>query len=163
MQIENILNANKLRTVAGAFATGIAVVSVIDENEEVLGMTINSFLSVSLDPPMILFSAANDSRILDYCTNGSKLSINILSDSQKQISNHFAGIPTGEHTIRMHRDGEFILLPDCIAWYKLSIDNTIEAGDHHLVLCNILDCDREPGVKPVIFYDGYRKIGEQVD
>lgn len=157
------INEDKLRKVAGAFATGIAVASVIDEAEKLIGMTVNSFLSVSLDPPIILFSAGKESRLLNYCQEGKKLSLNILSASQKDLSDYFAGIPSDKNQASYEQENEFIRFHDAMAWYKTTIRETIDAGDHTLVLLDIIDCERNDNSEPLIFYKGYRTAGHIIN
>lgn len=156
------INEDKLRKVAGAFATGIAIASVIAEDGELLGMTVNSFLSVSLDPPIILFSAGKESRLLKYCQAGSKISLNILSSSQKNLSDYFAGIPSDQDQPKFEKDGEYTRFQGAMAWYKTSVRETIEAGDHTLVLLDIVDCERNDNSEPLIFYKGYRTAGRNI-
>jgi flavin reductase (DIM6/NTAB) family NADH-FMN oxidoreductase RutF len=160
--METIPESEKLRKVAGAFATGIAVVSLEDENQETLGMTVNSFLSVSLDPPLVLFSAGNNSRMLPYCKQDTALSINILSYAQKHISDHFAGFVNLEDRLKLKHFGDFVRIPEACAWYETRIEKLIDAGDHKLILCRIIDCERDEAAEPILFYKGYRTIGQEI-
>ena len=156
------IDEDKLRKVAGAFATGIAVASVMDEAEELIGMTVNSFLSVSLDPPILLFSAGKESRLLKHCEPGKKLSLNILSADQKNLSDYFAGLPVEINKSAFEREAEFIRFPGAMAWYKTSIRETVEAGDHHLILLDIIDCERNDNSEPLVFYKGYRTVSHTI-
>ena len=153
----------KLRNVAGAFPTGIAVVSLLDRNGEVRGMTINSFLSVSLDPPLILFAASTESGFVELCSIGSELSFNILSEDQKSISDQFAGIETEKNTAIFSHEDKFMKLEGASAWYKTKVRDLISAGDHVLVICDIIDCSRNSDKNPILFHSGYRKIGDLLD
>ncbi len=158
--MESTLEHEKLRHVAGAFATGIAVALVMDLDYTPVGMTINSFLSVSLDPPLILFSAANDSKMLEFCHDGSEVSFNILSEEQREVSNYFAGM-SHENKPHIFREGKHILIPNAMAWYKTQIDQIVSSGDHKLIICKVIDCGRDESKTPIIFYNGYRNIGSK--
>ena len=153
------IDQSKLRHVAGAFATGIGVAAIMDDDLNIYGMTINSFLSVSLTPPLVLFSADNKSNILKYCQEGKEMTINLLSDNQKEVSDHYAGYLDKSNGINIFTEGRFPLMADALAWYKLKINQLIPAGDHHLVLCDVLDCHRDDQKEPILFYKGYRTIG----
>lgn len=157
MEIE--IDEDKLRHVAGAFATGIAVVSIMDNSGNVSGITVNSYLSVSLDPPLILFSLGNDSKILPSLKKDLPISLNILSEEQKSLSDFYAGYPSAIENVPLFTEGRFVIIPNASAWYQLSVHEIHPAGDHHLILCKVLDCGRDEHKKPILFYNGYRDIG----
>ena len=79
-----------LRRAFGRFATGVAVVTTCDRDNKPIGLTINSFSSVSLEPPLVLWSLVNRSPNLDVFRNASHFAINILANGQQEISNTFA-------------------------------------------------------------------------
>jgi len=157
------IEADKLRFVAGAFATGIGIATVLDDTLKPVGMTINSFLSVSLDPPLVLFSAANDSRIVSCVEQGTEISINILSKDQKHLSDHFAAPLKSGLDPTLLTEGRYAILPDAAAWYMLEVNKLIPAGDHQLVLCQVIDCWRDDTKEPIVFYNGYRNIGQSIN
>ena len=78
------------RDALGAFATGVVVVTGLTEAGERVGMTVNSFNSVSLTPPLVLFSIARRARSFAAWACMSRYAVNILSQQQEQLSNHFA-------------------------------------------------------------------------
>ena len=82
--------SKKLRRTLGCFATGIAVVTTKDEHTPPSGMTINSFSSVSLDPPLILWSLSRDSARLDIFQKAEYFAINILAEDQLNLCQHFS-------------------------------------------------------------------------
>ena len=156
------LDHKTLRNVAGAFPTGIAVVSSCLETGDVIGMTINSFVSVSLDPPLILFSAARDCNLLEVCAEGVELSFNILSESQKDISDQFAGIDSDANARLFNSGDRLMQLEGVSAWYQARIDAMHDAGDHVLIVCEVVDCLRDESRRPIVFHSGYRKIGDSL-
>jgi len=155
-----ILDSVKLRQVAGAFATGVAVVTVAKPDGEVHGMTANSFLSVSLDPPLVLFSVQNDASLLEFLQQDTSVGISILSETQEDISRHFAGDTEVEFDEDFRAHVDVHLIKDCLAWYRTQIAEMIPAGDHTLILCRILECDRREG-NPLLYYSGYRFMAEK--
>ena len=154
----NEINPNKLRNVAGSFATGITVVCSKKDDGEITGLTANSFLSVSLDPPLILFSIQNKGSFLKECAIGKKLGMSILSSKQKKISKQFAG----QNRKDIHIDFQVIdtcpIINGALAWYWLEVEDIRAVGDHHLVTCRVLDLGKNNG-SPLIYYSGYRLAG----
>lgn len=154
------IDPNTLRYVAGAFATGVTIVTTKKADGSIHGMTANSFLSVSLDPPLILFSVMEDGSLMDYLELGKDVGISILSEKQMSISNKFAGINGEDLDVEFVSKGNIQLIKGAIAWYHTQVKEIIPAGDHFLILCDIVDLAREEGSDPILYYSGYRKIGD---
>lgn len=163
MKITNKIDTAKLRQVAGAFATGITVVTTLDKNREVQGMTANSFLSVSLDPPLVLFSVQEGTAILENLPVGKAVGISILSDAQLDVSNQFAGLNKEAIEVAITEKSGASVINGALAWYSTKVQQVIPAGDHSLILCEVLDLDRAGEGEPILFYSGYRKIGDVVE
>ncbi|WP_417782399.1 flavin reductase family protein [Terasakiella pusilla] len=85
------IDQREFRNALGKFATGITVVTAKDTNGGLIGVTINSFASVSLEPPMVLFSLKNESPLCDIFATTDNFNIGILSSEQQDLSNLFAG------------------------------------------------------------------------
>ena len=154
----NKINPTKLRNVAGSFATGITVVCSKKDNGDITGLTANSFLSVSLEPPLVLFSIQNKGSFLKECAIGKKLGMSILSSKQKKVSKQFAGqnrraISVGFEVIDMCP-----IIEGSLAWYCLEVEDIRPVGDHHLITCRVLDLGKNNG-SPLIYYSGYRLAG----
>ena len=77
----------ELRNALGRFATGVCLITAVDEQQRSLGMTANSFASVSLDPPLVLWSLQTNSEVYDVFARPRHYAINILSSSQLDLSN----------------------------------------------------------------------------
>ena len=88
MSLENF--AIEYRKTMSSFATGVTVVTTLDENEFIHGMTANSFTSVSLDPPTVLVCIGHTRNTITHVNNTNEFAINILSDKQKHIADYFA-------------------------------------------------------------------------
>jgi len=147
-----------LKHVAGGFATGITIVTIEDDKAEMYGMTANSFLSVSLDPPLVLFSVQNDASFLKHCASKKKVGISILSQNQKAISDQFAGLNKEDIEVSFVSKNKCHTLKNCLAWYETIIVQIIPAGDHQLMLCEVLDLGRDEKAKPLLYYSGYNKL-----
>lgn len=85
-----VFDPRALRDAFGAFATGVTVVTASDAAGKPIGFTANSFTSVSLDPPLLLVCLAKSSRNYESMTSAGRFAINVLSETQKDVSNTFA-------------------------------------------------------------------------
>ncbi|WP_324752318.1 flavin reductase [Roseovarius sp. Pro17] len=144
------LDSRMLRNAFGTFVTGVTVVTAYDGEGAPLGFTANSFTSVSLDPPLVLVCLANSSRNYDALINASGFAINILAETQIEISNTFAR-PVEDRfaTIDWHDgpNGSPILDGAC-GWFDCSMHKTVEAGDHVILIGRVeaFDSTATPGL-----------------
>ena len=144
-----------LRAVAGAFATGVTVVTTKKEKGEVHGMTANSFVCVSFEPPLVLFSVDKRATLYSMLKIDRLFGISILCDRQQSISNHFAGFSSLEDENVFEEADGVPLIKDCLAWYTVRVTQIIPAGDHKLVLCAIKDLYRNhEKKKPLVYFSG---------
>lgn len=131
-----VFDPRALRDAFGAFATGVTVVTASDAAGKPIGFTANSFTSVSLDPPLLLVCLAKSSRNYDSMTSAGRFAINVLSETQKDVSNTFAR-PVEDRfaTVdwRLGRDG-CPIFSDVAAWFECSMQDIIEAGDHVIII-----------------------------
>src|SRR5258708_19761436 len=88
-----LIDARLFRSTMGRFATGVTVVTVSHDNGNSHAITVNAFLSVSLDPPLVLVSINNRSRMNTHLHLGGRCGINVLAASQEEHSRHFGGRP----------------------------------------------------------------------
>src|SRR5260370_29825666 len=93
MSETGLIDARLFRSTMGRFATGVTVVTVSHDDGYQHAMTVNAFLSVSLDPPLVLISLNNRSRMNTHLHPGKCYGINVLSASQEEHSRHFGGRP----------------------------------------------------------------------
>ncbi|MCX8997180.1 flavin reductase family protein [Rhizobiaceae bacterium BDR2-2] len=128
-----------LRSAFGAFATGVTVVTTMDEEGRPLGFTANSFTSVSLDPPLLLVCLARTSRNFETVTTARGFAVNILADTQKDVSNTFAR-PCEDRFVSIDWSAGPCgspVLAGTAAWFDCSLRQVIEAGDHAILLGRI--------------------------
>jgi len=152
------LDPSKLRKVAGAFATGITVVTAIKPDGSIYGMTANSFLSVSLEPALVMFSVQNTGSLMEYCKVGNTIGISVLAEDQEPISNQFAGFNKEDITVEMEEKDNASVVASAMAWYSTKIDSIIKAGDHHLIICAVVACDRDESKSPLLYFNGYKTL-----
>ena len=135
------------------FATGITVICV-KNNNIIYGKTVNSFNSLSLNPPMVLFSLGNYSSSINQFTKTKYLSINILSSNQKELSNNFASSsPKLENINFIKGKNKTPIIPNCIANLECRLTDKIKKGDHIIFICKILELQSNDKLKPLVYFN----------
>lgn len=162
MKNKNVLDQLNLRKVAGAFATGITVVTVESTIGEIIGMTANSFVSVSLNPPLVAFFCKSEGSLMEHLGIDCPLAISILSEEQKQISNQFAGLTKKDISVEYETSKKYHKIKNALAWYETKVVGINPVGDHHMVICQIINLKRNSRKKPILYYTGYKSIGEKL-
>ena len=132
----NTQNNKDLRKAFGMFPTGITVVTAIDKENKPIGMTVNSFSSVSLDPPLVLWSIAKKQPSYSLFLDANGYAVNILSKDQVKLCNHFAS-PLNDKFENINwklSENGFPLINDTLAWFDCTKWNDYEGGDHKILL-----------------------------
>lgn len=146
------------RRVMGRFATGVTVVSFLRAGKPV-GMTVNTFLSVSLDPPLILISVRKASSFVDNVRVGSRYGISILSEAQRKLGPHFSARPKKPDAISFEEHAGIPLLAGSLAQIVARVVDIHPAGDHLLFIAEIEHLMHGPEAQPLIFFSGrYKQI-----
>jgi flavin reductase (DIM6/NTAB) family NADH-FMN oxidoreductase RutF len=155
--LPKLLNMKKkltLTSVFSLFSTGITIVTNGTKRSDYFGCTINSFTSVSLKPAMFLFCLGNDNKRLKTFKLQSPLNINILANSQKSLSNQFAGKLEDRW-----KNLDYDLSKNKVPFFKKSlglieakVSQKILAGDHTILLCKITNYHSFSSKKPLIYY-----------
>jgi flavin reductase (DIM6/NTAB) family NADH-FMN oxidoreductase RutF len=147
------------------FATGITVASVIAPDGTPQGMTVNSFTSVSLEPPLVLFCIDLRSRLLDPFTQSKYFSINILDDSQEALSRRFAQSLEERFEGVSWQPGASgaPILDGVLASFECERAKTVEAGDHVILIGRVVQMAMRPGAPLVYFGSGYRQLEPQAN
>lgn len=149
------IDLGEFRRALSCFATGVAVVTTIDEEREPVGMTVSSFNSVSLDPPLVLWSIANDAQSYDSFISAEHFAVNVLTMEQQHLSARFATKGIDKFDGLDCREGlhGIPVLPDYAACFVCSTEHRYEGGDHKIIVGRVLHLeDRE--TDPLIFYRG---------
>ena len=147
------VNINNFKKTLSKFSTGITVVCVKNDNE-IYGKTVNSFNSLSLNPPMVLFSLGNYSSSIKQFSKAKFLSINILSKKQKKISDNFSlSTPKLEIINFIKGKNKTVVIPDCIANLECKLTDKIKKGDHTIFICQILELQSNDKLKPLLYFN----------
>lgn len=149
-----------LREALGRFATGVCVVTTIN-SQKALGITVNSFASVSLDPPLVLWSLQNNSDIYDAFARPKHFAINILSQDQQNLSDLYA--TKGRHQLHSshYRVGKYgsPILRHALTTLECVLETSYEGGDHLIIVGRVRDMHTRPTGKPLLFFSGaYREL-----
>lgn len=148
------LDGRAFREALGAFTTGVTVVTTRGEQGDV-GLTANSFNSVSLDPPMVLWSLGKQASSLPAFKAARHFAVHILSENQQELSNRFAtrGIDKfADIEVRRGPD-EVPLLNDCAARFVCRTEYQYEGGDHIIFVGEVLDFSHWQR-SPLLFHGG---------
>ena len=150
-----------LRNALGRFATGIAVVTAIDPDGHPIGLTVNSFSAVSLNPPLVLWCLDNGSHNLEAFRRASHHAITILAADQQDLSNRFATWPTDRFAGLPWQPGlgGAPLLPGACASFEVANETAHLAGDHTVFIGRVERFTEAPDRAPLLYFGGgYRHL-----
>lgn len=154
------LDGRELRNALGRFATGVCLITTVSKDGEPLALTANSFSSVSLDPPLVLWSLQNNSDVYDIYSEAERYAINVLADGQQDLSTRYAR--KGDHLLE---EGHYHLGESgapLIDGALLSLECTLQAshaGGDHIILVGSVDAMHVAEGDPLLFYGGaYRAL-----
>ena len=154
------------RNVLSHFCSGITILACHDGSRPV-GLTCQSFFSVSLDPPLVAFAVGRASVSYPVIRSTGSLVINVLASDHHEISNAFAktgvdkwrGISWSPGPIHGHP-----VIGGVVASLECEIDNEIECGDHFLVVSRVLSLQANPGLQPLLYFQGsYHRLESPSD
>ncbi|MBK0391404.1 flavin reductase family protein [Ramlibacter sp. CrO1] len=146
----------EFRSALGMFATGVTIVTAMTSEGKPIGLTANSFNSVSLDPPLVLWSLARAAASLPAFSTGSHYAINILAADQKQLAERFARRGTDRWAgLEYQRgSGNAPLLDGALATFECYNRSRYEEGDHVIFVGEVERCTWRPGAAPLLFHGG---------
>jgi flavin reductase (DIM6/NTAB) family NADH-FMN oxidoreductase RutF len=163
------IQAQDYREVLARFATGVTVVTTIEESDEgplPWGTTVNSFTGISLDPPLILVSIGKERSIHPIIERTGRFAVNILGEDAQGLSDCFAGAPSPlPRSAFCNADyalgaAGLPVLDSAVAYLAAEVDKTIEAGDHTIYLGRVVEtgCRDEVGWPLLYFRRRYLSI-----
>lgn len=154
-------DARVLRDAMGCFATGVTVVTTRDENDQPVGLTANSFTSVSLDPPLILFCLAKASTSLERFRAAPHFAVNVLHIGQQPTSGVFARAASDrfQGVAWETWDSGAPILSNSLASFECDADQVVDAGDHLVFIGRVTRARFEPHRDPLLYFRGkYRRL-----
>jgi flavin reductase (DIM6/NTAB) family NADH-FMN oxidoreductase RutF len=144
-----------LRKTLGIFPTGVTIIATLDEAGRPVGLTVNSFSSVSLDPPLVLWSLRDSSMTSCVFRKNTRFTISILADDQEELSRRFAA-PTADKFDGLVFDrglGCLPLMSGAAAWLECVTEMTYPGGDHTIFVGRVAHCAIS-GKPPLVFCQG---------
>jgi len=154
---ETTMDDRLFRDAMGKFATGITIVS-IDYGGEILGMTVNAFMSVSLDPKLIAISIDEKASMYNKLQETKKFGVSILAEEQKDISMIFAKQKEKDREIPFIRLDDIPVIKDSIATLSCHVKETTKAGDHMIFIAEVTGLTMSEK-NPTLFFGGkYRTM-----
>ncbi|MES2771121.1 MAG: flavin reductase family protein [Pseudomonadota bacterium] len=149
------------RQVLGSFATGVTVVTALAPDGKWIGLTVSSFNTVSLTPPLILWSLSKSSLHLADFLAAKRYAVNVLSFQQKSLSDRFAAREEDRFAGVAVQEGlgGVPLLDACCASFECTNEHHYAGGDHLIFVGRVQRFSRGPSQSPLIFHDGsYRRL-----
>ncbi len=144
------------RNVLGLFATGVTVVTTNSPSTgEVRGMTANGFMSISLDPPLVLVSVRHGANLHDLIHESKHYGVSLLSARLEHEARRFAGMPVASHVPgpAFVEQGGIPILQHALGWLTARVVDEHPAGDHTLFIGEILDLGSgHPSERPLGFF-----------
>ncbi|CAN7431099.1 flavin reductase [Variovorax sp. LjRoot290] len=154
------------RQLLGCFPTGVAIITTRAADGRPAGLTCNSFSSVSLEPPLVLFSLRKASSLLGAFAEADAFAINILSERQDALSSRFASSKIADKFEGVAwRSGPLgmPIIEDCLASFECSVHARHEAGDHDVFIGEVKHMSGGPADQALVFYKGaYMMLAESL-
>jgi flavin reductase (DIM6/NTAB) family NADH-FMN oxidoreductase RutF len=151
------VTSQAFRQTLGRFASGVTVVTVLEDGAP-HGITVSAFLSVSLEPPLVLVSIDKKAHSHARMMNAERYGVSILNETQQAMSNHFAGRdPNAIPEFEMLQD--FPVLKQALAQLVCTTIQKVDAGDHTLFIGQIEQLAWQEEGKPLVyFHGGYQRV-----
>jgi len=141
------MNLSALKRAMGCFVTGIAVVTTRHEGVD-FGMTCNSFNTVSLDPPLVLWSVQRTASSYEAFSRSGGYGVSILGADQEDLVQRFTHGPQEERFAGLpltRLESGRVVLDGTVAWFDCALENSVSAGDHDVLIGRVLDFASKDG------------------
>jgi flavin reductase len=158
-ETDEVKHASSLifRQAAARFATGVAVLTAFDSHREVCGMTVNSFVTVSLSPPTVLVSV-KPGRVHRAISESRRYGVNVLPEDGWPLSAHFAGRPTADANPAHELVEGLPRLIGAVAFFACEVSRSVEVSDHTLFIAEVSNCNYSQG-SPLVFFSSRYHLG----
>jgi flavin reductase (DIM6/NTAB) family NADH-FMN oxidoreductase RutF len=151
------IEPREFRNALGCFATGVTVITTVDEAGGPVGITANSFTSLSLDPPLVLFCLDRKAMSFESFHRNRHFAVNMLREDQQALSAQFATSNIDKWSGVEFEAGAngCPILAGCIATLQCDVNSIYEGGDHVIIVGQVVDVDyqAEP-CRPLLYYRG---------
>lgn len=154
-----------IRSAFGRFATGVTIVTTVNGNGHNAGMTASSFNSVSLDPPMVLWSAGTQASEYEVFANCNKFAVHVLGEKQTDLSNRFAtpDIDKFEGVDWKLSSNNLPVIADCPLCLQCETVASHQASDHRIIIGLVVDVEFGSEEPPLLYYgSAYHALGDNI-
>ena len=149
---------DEFRKCMSEFATGVTVVTTLDDEDKVHGMSANSFTSVCLEPPLVLVCVAHNTNTYRYTENRRSFGVNVLSSQQEDIGRYFARPPEDRHG---DVEYSYSITPACgvpalegvLAFFGCQVVSSHVHGDHTIYIGEVKEMHRGDTMAPLLFFE----------
>ena len=147
-----MIDEKDFRKAWGFFPTGVSILAVKNQDNEIHGMTASSVMSISLDPPIMMVSVGNERSILENLENSDFISISLLSKEQSNIALFFSKPHSFENDFFNIKD-DFFYIKECLSYFFCKKNHSIEIGDHIVFFLEVekIQFKDKP---PLVWYKG---------
>ncbi len=154
--MSNILDPRAFRSALGTFATGVTVITTVNANGDMIGNTASSFNSVSLEPPLVLWSLARKALSFDSYMDAEYFAVNVLREGQDDLSGRFSKSAGDKWRGIDYEtwDTGCPIFPSALAIFECRKLFTYDGGDHAIFVGEVLKFDHDPRGKPLVFWRG---------
>jgi flavin reductase (DIM6/NTAB) family NADH-FMN oxidoreductase RutF len=160
-QVTSPVDSKLLRASMGLFVTGVTVVTFVADGKPT-GMTVNAFMSVSLEPPLVLVSVRSSSRFNQWVRQDVRFGINVLAEDQRALSAHFGGRPEEGLDLPFSWQRDTPLLDGSLVHVVSRTVDVHLAGDHYLYIGEVEYVRFGEQRRPLVFYSGkYHQVHTQ--
>ena len=155
LDLSGEIDQRALRHALGRFATGVAVIGTCTDDGKLEGLTVNSFASVSLDPPLVLWCLQRATPSFVSFEAAGAFAVSVLGADQRALSQRFATAATHKFTGVPHVAGHggAPRLADALAWFECRTERTVEGGDHVIFIGRVVRAGYRDG-EPLVFSAG---------
>ena len=156
------LDSKGFRQALGQFVTGVTIVTTIDENDQPIGITANSFSSVSLEPPLVLWSLSTNASSKKAFSDAKYFGVHVLTSTQQELSDRFAttGIDKFSGIEWSLGLGSVPLLREYVALFQCRTAHQFPVGDHIIFVGEVLQFCKT-NKRPLVFHGGRYALAER--
>ncbi len=156
------IDGRELRNALGRFATGVCLITLETAEGDSLALTANSFSSVSLDPPLVLWSLQNNSDVFEHYASSRYFAINVLAADQQPLSDSYAR--KGQHELEPSHFTPGVkgspVIGGALVSFECELAATHEGGDHLIIVGKVIEMSAREEGNPLLFFGGgYRELG----
>jgi flavin reductase (DIM6/NTAB) family NADH-FMN oxidoreductase RutF len=151
-----VATGEELRVLMRRFPTGVAVVTIDVEGEQ-LGLTVGSLVSLSLEPPLVGVSIGRSAALHELLREAGAFGVSLLAAGQEALAQHFArGVPPIALWSGIGRRAGYTgapLLEGAVGWLECRLVHEVESGDHTFFVADVLAAERGPAAVPLVYFD----------